>query len=225
MSAHLASRRSFFKSRDPRRVGLGNLGSGFAQPESHLPKDALALAHPKRHPIVSPQVLGKQFAIPQVRGMAEFPGGAPHIPPERRPLLGVKRGGTARSLPLAQPIQAMLLEPLDPALHRTRILSKRLGHLLAALTASNQQQAVQPVVVTRLVGADNFLLDGDTHYLGIGNFQFSHNGVSLGMEPPTVCAIMRHYLCRYVYMGCNAKKLIDSQAPGDLPSFFVPFIL
>src|SRR4030065_2770141 len=34
MSARLASRRSFFKSRDPFRIGLGNLGSGFARPEN-----------------------------------------------------------------------------------------------------------------------------------------------------------------------------------------------
>src|SRR3989338_409652 len=118
MSARFASRRSFFKSRDPLRTGLCNLGSGFAQPETHLSKDALALPHPKLHPIALPQVLGKQFAIPQMRGMAKFLGGAPHVSPQRCPLFGVKRGGATRTFTLAQTIQAIFLESLDPALHR-----------------------------------------------------------------------------------------------------------
>src|SRR5512140_1386255 len=39
-----ARRCSFFKRRDLDRIGLGDLGSGLAQPEPHVAEDALALA-------------------------------------------------------------------------------------------------------------------------------------------------------------------------------------
>lgn len=198
MSVRLASRRSFFKSRDPHRVGLSNLRSGFAQPESHLTKDALTLTYSKLHPVVLPQVLGKQPAVPQVFDMTKLFGGALHISPKRRPLLGIKRGGATGVLSFAQPIQAIFFEPLDPTLHGTWVLSKGVGHLLTTLSASNQQQSMQSMAIARLVGADNFLLNGDTHYLGVSNFQSPHDGISLAMESPEVYPIMRRYLCRYV---------------------------
>ena len=55
-----ARRCSVFTRRDLDRVGLGDLGAGLAQPESHMTKDSLALAHPQRHPVAQAQMRREQ---------------------------------------------------------------------------------------------------------------------------------------------------------------------
>lgn len=54
----------------------------------------------------------------------------------------------------------MGFEPCHPALHRSSIFPKQVGNLLAAMAAGDQQQPVQPMVVPRLIGPSDFLLDG-----------------------------------------------------------------
>src|SRR3972149_8930678 len=137
-SRRLASRRSFFESRDLYRVGLGYLGSGLGPSESHLTEDALALAHPQPQPIAPSQMLREQLAVPQMSSMAELRGIASQIPLQHRPLPGVQRGRSSRPFALAQALQAMGLEAPHPALHRAAIFTEQLGDLLAALSAGDQ---------------------------------------------------------------------------------------
>ena len=90
----------------------------------------------------------------------------------------------------------MTLESLDPALHGASILAEKFRYLLTALPASDQQQAVQPVVVTRLIGAGDLLLDGNSHDFGIDDFQLSHDDTSEAGKGHQYNSIMRHYICR-----------------------------
>ena len=71
----------FFKRRDLDRVGLGDLGSGLAQPESHVAEDSLALAHAQLHPVVQAQMRREQLAVPQMTGMTELLWLASHVTP------------------------------------------------------------------------------------------------------------------------------------------------
>ena len=69
----------------------------------------------------------------------------------------------------------MSFKACHPALHCPPIFAKQCGDLLAAMAAGDEQQPVQPMVVPRLIGSSNFLLNGDSHDIGIRNFQFSHD--------------------------------------------------
>jgi len=128
-SLRLASCRSFFESRDLYRVGLRYLESGLPQSESHLTEDALALAYTQAQPIVQPQVLREELAVPQMGSMTEFRGVASQVAPQSRPLPSVQRGRPSRSLGLAQTFQAMRLETPHPALHRAAIFTEQFGYL------------------------------------------------------------------------------------------------
>ena len=118
------------------------MGSGLAQPESHVAEDALALAHPQRHPVAQTQMRREQLAVPQMTGMTEFLRLASKVTPQRRPLLGVQRGWPTRTRPVTQAGQSMGLKAPHPALHRSSIFPKQVGDLLAAVAASDQQQPV-----------------------------------------------------------------------------------
>src|SRR5574340_1834082 len=197
-SRRLARRRSFFESRDLYGVRLGHLGSGLAQPEAHLPEDALALAHPQGNAVSAAKMLREQLAVPQMAGKTELFGITSQVSPQRRPLFGVQRCRAPRTFAFAHPLQPVRLESLDPALHRTPVFPKQIGNLLAALAAGNQQQAMQPMVVARFIGTGDFLLDGDSHYFRIGNFQLLHGSASGSGNCRQYSSIMRHYICRYV---------------------------
>src|SRR4029077_14793973 len=169
-----ARRRSFFKRRDLARIGLGDLGSGLAQPEPHVAEDALALTHPQRHPVAQAQMHREQLAVPQMTGMTERLRIASQVTPQRGPLLGAQCARPTRTHPVAQACEAMGFEACHPALHRSSIFPKQVGALRATVPASDKQQPVQPMVVPRLIGSREFLLDGQSHDVGIRNFQFSH---------------------------------------------------
>jgi len=71
------------------------------------------------------------------------------------------------------------LNPICPKIHwywRTTVHGSSPN---VSATSGRQQPTASHVieVIARLIGAGNFLLDGDTHYLVVGNFQFSHNSV------------------------------------------------
>lgn len=78
------------------------------------------------------------------------------------------------------------------------VLVEQLGHLQAAPPARNQQQTMQPMIVTGLVAAGDLLLDGDTHHFTVGNFQFAHDGVSSPRNRRLYRPLTWHYLRRYV---------------------------
>lgn len=198
-SSFLARRRSFFKGRDFGRAGQGDLRSGLAEAEPQVAKDPLALPDTQFHPVPLSQVLGEQFTVPQGGFIPKVRRTAPEILAQPGPLACIQRSRSARALTFPQTIQSMRLKGPDPALHRTPVLTEQFGHLSTALAAGDQQQTMQPMVISGFLGADNFLLDGNAHDVGVGNFQFPHDSTSSTMERRChYSSFMRHYLCRRV---------------------------
>lgn len=93
----------FFNSRDLYGVGLSHLRSGLPQPEAHLPEDPLALTHAQRHAIALAQVLGEQFAVPQMADETKCSGVASQVAPQRRPLFRVQCRRPAERSPSRTP--------------------------------------------------------------------------------------------------------------------------
>jgi hypothetical protein len=142
-------------------------------------EDALALAYPQRHPVALAQMRREQLAVPRMASMTEFLRLASQVTPQRRPLRGVQRGRPTRTLTVAQAGQSMGVEAVHPSLYRPPILPKQFGDLLAAVAAGDQQQPVQPMVVPRLSGPSDFLLDSQSDNVGISNDQCSHARTSI----------------------------------------------
>jgi len=113
---------------------------------------------------------------------------------QTRPLFRVP----ARALNFAHSVQSMALESLDPALHRTAVLTEKRGHLSTAMATGDQRQAMQPVIATRLVGTGNFFADGDSHDFRICNFQLSYDDISGAENSHQDNQLVRHYTCRHV---------------------------
>jgi hypothetical protein len=160
---------------------------------------------PSTHLVVQAQMRREQLAVPQMTGMPKLLRVASQVAPQRRPLLGAQRGGPTRTRPVTQAGQSLGFKARHPALHRSSIFPKHVGDLLAAVAAGDQQQPVQPMVVPRLIGPSEFLLDGQSHDVGISNDQFSHDRPStLGIGHQDN-SIMRQYICRYVYLHSFSK--------------------
>jgi hypothetical protein len=68
-----ASLRSFLYRRQLLQVGMGNQGPRIAQPKAQLEKESLTLAHAQTNPVLSPQILCQQAAIPEVGGQPRIP--------------------------------------------------------------------------------------------------------------------------------------------------------
>jgi len=93
--------------------------------------------------------------------------------------------------------------------------AEQVGHLLVTLAASDQLQAVQPTVVARLVGAGDFLLDGDSHQLRVSNFQLSHGSTSETGNCQRYSPLMRHYIMSLCLRNlCTAGDHADRNASG-----------
>ena len=120
------------------RVRRGDLGTRFAEPEPHLPEQALTLPHPELHVVLPTQVLRQQFAVPQMAAQPELVRPLAQIVLQRRPLRRVQGARPARPLAIAQSVEPPLFERLHPALHRPRVLAEQLRHLAATLAARHQ---------------------------------------------------------------------------------------
>ncbi len=182
-SSRFANRRSFFKRLNLLSIRLCHLGARLAKPESHLFKQSLALTNTELHVIAPVHMFRKELAVPQVADKTEFVRTFSQILLQRRPLPGCQRPWAAQSFTLAQPIKTMMFKGLDPALHCAAVLAEQLCDLLTIVTRSYQQQTVEPVVVPRFLRPLNFLLNGNTHHIGISNLQFSHDGGFMGKAP------------------------------------------
>jgi hypothetical protein len=187
-----------YKGRYTGRVRLRDLRSGLAEAKSHLAKEPLTLPHPKGYTVMRVQMLGQQLTIPQTGRVAELGGTAPEILAQQHPLACVNRLRTARAFAFSQSIQTLRLERIDPTLHRTPIFAEQFRNLLTALSRSNQQQTMQAMVISSFLGPDNFLLNGDSHNVGVSNLQSSHDSLSHVESYCHYNSFMRHDLCRYV---------------------------
>jgi hypothetical protein len=186
---------------------LSHQGAGLAQTTSHLRKDALALTHPEHHLVTLLEVDGQQLATPQMSGMSKVRCTAAQIASECRALFGIQARRSAASLAVTHPLEAKLFKLFGPPLHGAPIFAKEVGNLLAALATAQKQQPTQAMVVAGFIATGNLLLNRDPHDFSIGNFELVHT-LSLSEIRRLKCkSIMRHYLCRHVYL-CSVTQRV-----------------
>jgi hypothetical protein len=136
------------------------LWSRLTQAKPQLSEDALTLTHAQSDLVALREVCGQQLAVPQVSNMTEITGATAQVAFQCSPLLGIQASRSAMALTIAHAVQSVFFKAFDPTLNGAPVFTKKIGNLLATLAARQKQQAVQSMVITRLVGPGDLLLDG-----------------------------------------------------------------
>jgi hypothetical protein len=153
---------------------MGDNRSGFAAPKAHRPKQSLALAHPQLDAVSLGEVVGEQFAVPEVVPVPKLPGRSPKILLDPCPGPFVQPPRSSRTLSFPQSTETASFKPLYPAFDRCGMLPEPLCDLIAALSMGHEQKAVQSVIVTGFFRAVNLILQRQCHGCGVGDLEAFH---------------------------------------------------
>jgi hypothetical protein len=148
------------------------------------------------------QVMGEDFPVPEILRVSKLPWVSPQITVDGFPLGLAKMSRPALPFAFMQSSEAAFLKTLHPAFNSTRVLPENIGDVITVKAVTNQEDAMQRVIVAGLFRAQDFLLHCNPHDLRIRDLQFTHARalLSLNMAGGTDEGnlIMRHYLCRSV---------------------------
>ncbi|HEV2454981.1 MAG TPA: hypothetical protein VGY98_12005 [Verrucomicrobiae bacterium] len=106
---------------------------------------------------------------------------------------GVQPAGPPRTLTVGQAAEAASLESVHPVFHRAGSITQKAGCLGATHALGDQQNAVQPMVVARLIGAAYLVLQCQNHFFGIRDGECLHTHPRKHIPP--LCAII--YVAEY----------------------------
>src|SRR5271165_1864540 len=173
-SGSTASRRSFFYRRLQLRVGLGDLRARFAEPETQLAKEPLALAHLQGHPELLLHESRQQGPVPQLRRKPVVGWRPPQRCLDLRHILWVQSLRPARSLALVQGAESTPLETAYPFYHGSRRIPKGPRCFPATHPLGYQQHPVQPMIVTGIGAATYLVLQRQDHLFPVGYRQCLH---------------------------------------------------
>jgi hypothetical protein len=144
-------------------------------------KQALALPDPKINIVGLLEMMTEELPIPEVLIISEFQGAATQIPANGLQLPFSQDGRPPTAGRLLQPCKTTVVEPPNPVLDGARTLVKELCHFITVQPAADEQQPMESMIVTGVLGSRDFLLDGDPHDLRIRDLQFAH-GPLLGQN-------------------------------------------
>lgn len=131
----------------PFGVGVGNAGTGLAQPKAQLPEQALALPNAQLDPVLLGNPGRQRLAVPQIPAQSQVPGHLAKSRIDLFELLLVQAPRPARSLPFSQSYQALGFEPPHPILHRTGGITQQFRYFWTGQTLCYQEHAVESMVI------------------------------------------------------------------------------
>ncbi len=158
----------------PRGIGLGDHRAGFAEAKVQLAEEPLALAYAEREPEATREVCGERLAVPD---RARESHGGRRLPQHGVDLhaLSLREAGRSpRPVVLRQPLQAVRFEAVHPVLHGARGIAQHHRHLRTRHAVRNHQQPVEPVIIPRLGGTTEFVLETQDDGR-VGQGEWSHN--------------------------------------------------
>jgi hypothetical protein len=174
----------------PFRVGMGNLGTGLAQPKAPPSEQALALAHRQVNVEVLLDPATQCLPIPQRARQAQVTRCTAQRLIDLLQLRLAQTSRTPRTLSFAQPRQPLGLEAPNPVFYRTWSVSQQSADFRTGHALRYQQHPMEAVIIARFFRTSNLVLKSHNHCFGISNLQWSH----ASMKPQVV--VMRNYLGR-----------------------------
>ena len=157
---------------------MGDKRTGFAQTEAEVMEQTLTLTVPQSHTVSLRQVVGQELPVPAISAITPGAGRASQVTFHRRQLLLGEPVGPTRSFSFLQPREALALETAHPTLNGTGVLAQPVRHVVAAKAMADEQDSVQAMVVTRVLGASDFLLNRQAHDFNISHLQPAHRTAS-----------------------------------------------
>jgi len=120
------------------------------------------------------QVVAEKFSIPQILFIPEAPWTAAQIFPKRFHLFFSERWRSPIARNFFKSGKSTALEPVDPVLHRTRTVAEEFRHFITAPSRADEQNPVQPMIVSGFIGTVYLLLYRNLHYVRFFDFEFAH---------------------------------------------------
>jgi hypothetical protein len=142
-------------------------------------------------------MMGQQLAVPQIAGVTQVARMGAQVPFDFLPSPIIQPARTTFPRAFPQPVESTVFKAMNPTLDGRGMFAKPLANLIATMSLAHQQNSVQPMIVARLIGAADLLLEGNFHYLCICNLQSFHAPL-LPEGRPHGKHIILHYLCRFV---------------------------
>src|ERR1700758_4962841 len=130
---------SFFMRLLPLRIGMGNLGAGFAQSKTPLPEQTLTLTHCQTNLEVLLDPSTQRFPIPQRSPQTQVTRGLAQRSVHFLPLRLAQTSGTSGTLSFAQSGQPLGLEASHPVFHRAGSISQQPADLRTSHALRHQQ--------------------------------------------------------------------------------------
>jgi hypothetical protein len=155
-------------------ISLSDQGARFASTKAHTPEESLALPGSQTHLILLTQVVAEQFTVPQIVVVTQVARMGAQVPLDFFPSPVIQSARSPVALPFPQPAKTPVFKAMNPTLDRGGMFPKPFADVITAMALADQQNAMQPMVVTRFIGAADLLLDGNLHCLSILNLESFH---------------------------------------------------
>jgi len=172
----------------PFGIGVGKQGARLAQPETPLPKQALALTHSQANPAAPLDPGTQSFSIPQRTGQADLAWRATQHRIDLPQLRLAQTPGSSGAFPLHQSGEPSGLKASNPILYRSWSIPQNPTDLRTGHPLGDQQHPMQPVIIPRFFRTANLILQSQNDACSISNLQWFH----VSMKPHLV--VIRNYL-------------------------------
>ncbi len=170
------------------RISLSKHGSRFTPPEAQLSEKTLALAGPKIDFKPQPNKGGQRLAVPQGSYQPNLPRCASENLVNLLKLNSVQASWPPCSFTVDQAGQTLIFKAAHPIFNGARSITQQSRNLRASHPLRYKEYCMQPMVVARLLGTADFILQPEYDGRSIGYRERFHE-----MMKPYPC-VMRNNL-------------------------------
>ena len=157
-----------------RWIGACDHRTRLAESKADLPEQTLALPYSEAHSVFLFDPRRECLAVPQGHPHAGVTGVTPENTTDTPALSRVEPSRPSRSIPFLQPRQPLLLKTAHPVFHCSRCVAQKMSYLRASHSLGDQQQPMQSMIISRLLGSLNLLLNSEDHIRSVDHGQWSH---------------------------------------------------
>jgi len=137
--------------------------------------------------------MAQQLTIPEIMGITKLARRSAQIPRHGLALPFIQCGRAPGTRSIFKSGESALLKSPYPVLNGSSAMSEEFCHLRARESLAHQQNAVETVVITRLLRPKYLLLYGNLHKIRIFDLEFPH-GFLLSANSIAERDDMRNYL-------------------------------
>jgi hypothetical protein len=127
-------------------------------------------------------MMAKKLTVPEILSISKLPRRTAQINTNPGTDIVINKGRATWSRSLFKPCKATFFKSAHPVLNSTWPMAEKVSNLWATEPGANKQDAVKPVIISRLLGSQNLLLHSDSHDLSILNLKLAHRTTSFLLQ-------------------------------------------